>query len=96
MPGDIDSVNALKVACENWEMPEQLCVDPHVPASLLKLWYRELAEPLIPFEYYEACLQAQDDPTEAANIVARLPHLNRLSLVYLVRFLQVSWPLNPP
>ena len=92
MPGDIDSVNSLKVACENWELPEHLCTDPHVPASLLKLWYRELAEPLIPFEFYDACLQAQDDPGEAANIVSRLPDLNRLCLVYLVRFLQVRAP----
>ena len=27
--------------------------DPHVPASLLKLWYRELLEPLIPSHFYE-------------------------------------------
>ena len=25
--------------------------DPHVPASLLKLWFRELEEPLIPEDY---------------------------------------------
>ena len=27
--------------------------DPHVPASLLKLWYRELLEPLIPSHFYD-------------------------------------------
>ncbi|KAH7970535.1 hypothetical protein HPB49_009935 [Dermacentor silvarum] len=29
--------------------------DPHVPASLLKLWYRELHDPLIPAALYQEC-----------------------------------------
>lgn len=30
--------------------------DAHAPASLLKLWYRELYDPLIPDEFYEGKL----------------------------------------
>ncbi|CAF5034810.1 unnamed protein product, partial [Rotaria sp. Silwood1] len=50
VPGDLDSVNALKVKCDQWQLPS--LEDAHLPASLLKLWYRELAEPLIPTMFY--------------------------------------------
>jgi len=64
--------------------------DPHVPASLLKLWYRELGDPLIPSAFYESCLDAFMRPDDACAVVVRLPDINRLALKYLVRFLQVS------
>lgn len=64
--------------------------DPHVPASLLKLWYRELSEPLIPSAFYESCLDAFMRPDDACAVVLRLPDINRLALKYLIRFLQVS------
>lgn len=51
--------------------------DAHAPASLLKLWYRELYDPLIPDELYAECV-ATEDPDEAATIIAKLPRLNRL------------------
>jgi hypothetical protein len=56
-----------------------------VPASLLKLWYRELAEPLIPHGCYARALACHDKPLEAAAVVRELPPLNRLCLTYLVR-----------
>lgn len=52
-------------------------LDAHAPASLLKLWYRELYDPLIPDELYEECV-ATEDPDKAAAIVNRLPPLNKL------------------
>ena len=51
VPGDIDEVNALKLKVEKGAIPMETLKDPHVPASLLKLWFRELEEPLIPEEY---------------------------------------------
>ncbi len=51
VPGDIDEVNGLKLQADKGLMPLETLVDPHVPASLLKLWFRELEEPLIPEEY---------------------------------------------
>lgn len=92
MPGDIDEVNALKLKCDQWSLPPD-CVDPHIPASLLKLWYRELYEPLIPAEFYELCIQHYQNPEAAIEVVSKLPDINRLVLAYLIRFLQVScWP----
>ena len=63
--------------------------DAHVPASLLKLWYRELYESLIPDELYQECVQYCADPERAVAIVHRLPEFHRLVLSYLIRFLQV-------
>ncbi|XP_059972204.1 rho GTPase-activating protein 39 isoform X1 [Mesoplodon densirostris] len=59
------------------------------PASLLKLWYRELEEPLIPHEFYEQCIAHYESPEAAVAVVHALPRVNRLVLCYLIRFLQV-------
>ena len=91
VPGDIDEVNALKVRCDQW-VPPTGCPEPHTPASLLKLWYRELYEPLIPPEFYEQCVANFSNAEVAVDIVLRLPNINRLVLSYLIRFLQVGSP----
>ncbi|XP_013408982.1 rho GTPase-activating protein 39 isoform X2 [Lingula anatina] len=88
VPGDIDAVNELKVRFDQWIPPGEIS-DPHVPASLLKLWYRELHEPVIPPEFYEDCINNYANPEEAVALVHNLPEINRLVLSYLIRFLQV-------
>ncbi|XP_038654532.1 rho GTPase-activating protein 39 isoform X1 [Scyliorhinus canicula] len=88
VPGDIDEVNALKLQVDQWVIPEGL-TDPHVPASLLKLWYRELEDPLIPHEFYEQSITHYENPEAAIAVVHSLPKLNRLVLGYLIRFLQI-------
>ncbi|XP_072567344.1 rho GTPase-activating protein 39-like isoform X1 [Paramormyrops kingsleyae] len=94
VPGDIDEVNALKLQVDQWRVPTGL-EDPHVPASLLKLWYRELEEPLIPHEFYDECISNYDDAEAAVNLVLNLPHINKMVLCYLIRFLQVfAQPAN--
>uniref|UniRef100_A0A1A8ETN9 Rho GTPase-activating protein 39 n=2 Tax=Nothobranchius korthausae TaxID=1143690 RepID=A0A1A8ETN9_9TELE len=96
VPGDIDEVNALKLQVDQWKIPTGL-EDPHIPASLLKLWYRELEEPLIPHEFYEECINSYDNPEAAISVVLGLPHINKLVLCYLIRFLQVfAQPANVP
>ncbi|XP_062935962.1 rho GTPase-activating protein 39 isoform X2 [Cynocephalus volans] len=88
VPGDIDEVNALKLQVDQWKVPTGL-EDPHVPASLLKLWYRELEEPLIPHDFYEQCIAQYESPEAAVAVVHALPRINRMVLCYLIRFLQV-------
>ena len=51
VPGDIDEVNALKLQVDKGVLPMTTLSDPHIPASLLKLWFRELEDPLIPEDY---------------------------------------------
>ncbi|XP_062043813.1 rho GTPase-activating protein 39 isoform X2 [Lepus europaeus] len=94
VPGDIDEVNALKLQVDQWKVPTGL-EDPHVPASLLKLWYRELEEPLIPHEFYDQCIAHYESPEAAVAVVHALPRINRMVLCYLIRFLQVfAQPAN--
>ena len=94
VPGDADVVSALKAQCDDWVAPsdDDTVSDPNIIASLLKLWYRELHEPLIPREYYCQCVDAYSSPDEAIKIVSSLPRLHRLVLSYLIRFLQVWRP----
>eukprot|EP00128_Syssomonas_multiformis_P019006 Colp12_sorted_trinity150504_noHs@1554 len=95
VPGDIDGVNALKVLVDKYELDPKLD-DPHVPGSLLKLWFRELYEPLIPPPFYDECVNS-DNFTKVKAVVQRLPEINRLVLEYTVHFLQtVGMPENVP
>ncbi|XP_067615192.1 rho GTPase-activating protein 39-like isoform X1 [Eurosta solidaginis] len=86
---DVDKVNCLKTRFDRWEVPDykNSMVDGNAPASLLKLWYRELYDPRIPDQVYEECVNTED-PDKAREIVDKLPELNKLVLTYLVHFLQ--------
>lgn len=44
-------MNGLKLQIDKGSLPMETLRDPHVPASLLKLWFRELEDPLIPEDY---------------------------------------------
>jgi Rho GTPase-activating protein 39 len=89
VPGDLDQIIHLQMQIDSgvYELGEVR--DPAVPASLLKQWTRELAEPLIPNAFYNRCLTVEDKVEEAMEIVDELPELNRNALKYLVKFLQV-------
>lgn len=89
VPADMDEVMALKSRLDVWEVPgsEEL-TDAHTPASLLKLWYRELYEPLVPDHMYAECISAHQDARRAIAIVHRLPPINKAVLAYLINFLQ--------
>lgn len=91
LSGDIDEVNALKTRCEQWIEPTS-CTDAHTPASLLKLWYRQLCDPVIPDNMYDECVQSGFDADSSVRLVHNLPPFNRLVFSYLIRFLQVFYP----
>uniref|UniRef100_A0A0C9RSZ3 ARHGAP39 protein n=1 Tax=Fopius arisanus TaxID=64838 RepID=A0A0C9RSZ3_9HYME len=93
---DADEVSALKSCLDRFEDGGSLAAsqDAHAPASLLKLWVRELYEPLIPDSFYAECVSMRHDESEAsaagaAAIIDRLPDLNRRVLCHLMRFLQI-------
>lgn len=83
---DVDEVSTHKTKLDQWQLGDPS--DAHVPANLLKLWYRELYEPLIPDSLYNECVSEPMSTERATNIIARLPRINRLVLYYLIRFLQ--------
>ncbi|KAG9510157.1 Rho GTPase-activating protein 39, partial [Fragariocoptes setiger] len=66
-------------------------VDPHVIATLLKLFFRELPNSIFSCQLYDTCLKAaQEGAVVCCRIVMdQLPPINKLIIGYLIRFLQV-------
>jgi len=96
VPGDLESVMMLKMRIERGEYNLDGIQDSAIPASLLKMWVRELAEPLIPNEFYERCLKIRQVQA-AMDVVDELPQLNRSCIKYLAKYLQVVGdPVNQP
>ncbi|KAF8995464.1 hypothetical protein BDQ17DRAFT_1250698 [Cyathus striatus] len=89
VPGDADSVSELKLRIDRGYYTLDGVDDPHVLASLLKLWLRELCDPLVPDEMYNECILNAKDPEECIRIIERLPTINRRVLLFVVSFLQL-------
>ncbi|XP_031434243.1 rho GTPase-activating protein 24 isoform X3 [Clupea harengus] len=96
LPGQANLVKELQDAFDCGEKPSFDCnTDVHTVASLLKLYLRELPEPVIPFAKYEeflACtkLHSKDQDTgmkELKTQVESLPPVNYNLLKYICRFL---------
>eukprot|EP00096_Caligus_rogercresseyi_P014810 TRINITY_DN7301_c0_g1_i1.p1 TRINITY_DN7301_c0_g1~~TRINITY_DN7301_c0_g1_i1.p1 ORF type:complete len:640 (+),score=195.85 TRINITY_DN7301_c0_g1_i1:504-2423(+) len=88
VPADMEEVNSLKSRFDQWEVP--LCGDSHTAASLLKLWFRELYEPIIPSFLYEEAVSNPEDPAFVLSLInRRLPESHLSVLAFLIRFLQV-------
>ncbi|EJD03412.1 uncharacterized protein FOMMEDRAFT_168366 [Fomitiporia mediterranea MF3/22] len=89
IPGDGDCVSELKIRIERGYYNLEGIDDPHVPASLLKLWLRELADPLVPTELYNDCVACAKDPESCVAMVSRLPTINRRVVLFVISFLQL-------
>jgi hypothetical protein len=91
VPGDGDAVAALRVRLDRGQYTLADADDPHVPASALKLWLRELQAPLVPAEMYDACVAAAAtrEPGRCVEMVRRLPTVNRRVVLFLVSFLKM-------
>ncbi|XP_028274087.1 rho GTPase-activating protein 24 isoform X2 [Parambassis ranga] len=96
LPGQANLVKELQDAFDCGEKPSFDCnTDVHTVASLLKLYLRELPEPVIPFQKYDeflACakLLGKDDETgmkELRRLLESLPPVNHNLLKYICRFL---------
>ncbi|RCH92990.1 hypothetical protein CU097_006478 [Rhizopus azygosporus] len=88
VPGDADMVTDLRVRIENGNYDSTGIEDPNVPASLLKYWLRDLAEPLIPERLYQRCIENANDGEKAVDIINSLPDCNRRIVLYIISFLQ--------
>ncbi|XP_052468827.1 rho GTPase-activating protein 22 isoform X3 [Carassius gibelio] len=96
MPGQANLVRELQDAFDCGDKPLfDSNTDIHTVASLLKLYLRELPEPVIPFNKYEdfltcAQLLLKDDEvglSELVNQVNTLPQANYNLLKYICKFL---------
>lgn len=95
VPGDADDVTSLRLRLERNQYDISGITDASVPASLFKLWFRELPDPIITTNLYDFCIHNADNPAETLSVMNKIPELNRNVLSYLVHFLQViSQPEN--
>ncbi|KAI0633635.1 hypothetical protein C8Q77DRAFT_1058132 [Trametes polyzona] len=89
VPGDGDLVSDLKLRIDKGYYSLDGVDDPHVLASLMKLWLRELCDPLVPDELYNDCITSAHNPEECVQIVQRLPTMNRRVVLFVISFLQL-------
>ncbi|KAJ1336502.1 hypothetical protein BSLG_007286 [Batrachochytrium salamandrivorans] len=98
VPGDAEAVSDLRCRIDKDEYRMDGINDPNAPSSLLKLWLRELAEPLIPAEYYDGCIQVGQHDGQmsidelfplAIQIVDGLPEVNRKVVRFMIQFLKI-------
>ena len=91
VPGDSDAVTALKIKIEKGKYNLGDIADPNVPASLLKLWLRDLAEPVIPALLYSDCVKRPDDYPFILELLQKLKPIHRDVLCYMISYLQVPF-----
>jgi hypothetical protein len=89
VPGDGDSVSELKLRIDRGYYNLDGVDDPHVLASLMKLWLRELCDPPIPDELYNDCITTSEDPEASVKIIHRLPTINRRAVLFVISFIQL-------
>lgn len=69
--------------------------DAHVPATLLKAWFRELEVSLIPEQFYDVSLKAASSEAIAnriaavKKIISSLPYSHQCTLEFLISFLRI-------
>ncbi|EIM79976.1 RhoGAP-domain-containing protein [Stereum hirsutum FP-91666 SS1] len=89
VPGDGEQVGEMKLRIDKGYYTLEGVDDPNVLASLLKLWLRELLDPLVPDEMYNDCITHAHDPEACVAVVSRLPTINRRVVLFIVSFLQI-------
>ncbi len=58
-----------------------------VAADVLKIWLRELAEPLVPTHLYDEAIRVADNPQTVAALIGRLPKPQYDTFDFLLNFL---------
>jgi len=55
----------------------------------MKLWLRELYDPLVPEEMYNLCVSSSKHPEACIELVKQLPTVNRRVVLFVISFLQL-------
>lgn len=91
--GAFGQINAMKDAFDSGKVPDlEEAQDSHVVGSLLKLYLRELPEPLCTYDLYDGFVAACNKERDAMvfdmkYLFTQLPMSNRLVIQRLVKFL---------
>jgi hypothetical protein len=98
VPGSHSEINKIKEKLDKGDLVDfsdpNVCKTPHTVAAVLKLYFRELKEPLLTYELYDVFLALNTIDVEEVRlstlkrVVGFLPPSNLLFLMYLVRFLR--------
>ncbi|KAH7059540.1 Rho GTPase activation protein [Linnemannia elongata] len=86
--GDLGAVAELRARIELGNYDITGITDPHVPCSLLRLWIRDLPEPVIPYDMYQQCIQGAQDKDAVAKVITSLPLWHKEMIIYLISFLK--------
>lgn len=64
--------------------------DPLVVADILKIWLRQMPEPLIPYDSYDTCVNAgrRSDVESVRNALSQLPTAHVSTLRHLAQFIR--------
>jgi len=89
IPGSPSDIISLRLSIESGDYRNPFS-DPHVPASLLKLWLRELSLPVIPPEFYKQAIECAQigDPSLSCELVEQLPKLSVKVLKFIIGYLK--------
>mmetsp|Transcript_28242 Transcript_28242/g.31370 ORF Transcript_28242/g.31370 Transcript_28242/m.31370 type:complete len:789 (+) Transcript_28242:23-2389(+) len=90
VPGAASTIRQLKESFNSGENPEMSRSDAHGVGGILKLWLRELPEPLMTYDLYEQCLRDKTGSLSTEELGKRLqalPKYNQLALSHLINFL---------
>ncbi|KAH7728377.1 Rho GTPase-activating protein domain containing protein [Aphelenchoides avenae] len=80
-----EELHTATIRLNAWLVPA--VKDAHVPAVLLKQFFRQLPTPVVPESFYAKCL-AMATSERVCQLVNTLPAINRLVLAELVRLMQ--------
>lgn len=94
LSGSQNVIDKLKADFNNGVMVDfSTVLDPHNITGVLKLWFRELPEPLLTYDLYESFIAAQQerDPNKhiryLRHLLANLGKIQHATLKYLMAFL---------
>jgi len=89
IPGDMQAVNKFRCQMDQGCFACQIS-SCHDAATLLKLFFRELKEPIVPDEYYETALRlGQEKNMEGLKALIRnFPEANQDTLWWIISYLQ--------
>eukprot|EP00029_Vermamoeba_vermiformis_P011290 TRINITY_DN616_c0_g3_i1.p1 TRINITY_DN616_c0_g3~~TRINITY_DN616_c0_g3_i1.p1 ORF type:complete len:1196 (-),score=549.69 TRINITY_DN616_c0_g3_i1:108-3239(-) len=92
VPGGQTDIVKVKDLFDRAEYVEMKDKDPHLLTGTLKLYLREISDPLFPIAFYEKFAAASTDKNTVANklkeIVKELPKTVRISIAYMIGFLK--------
>jgi len=88
VPGTDSKVMTAKSKIEDGDYSGPID-DPHVAASLLKLWFRQLAQPVFSGDIYNQCIQSSTSVPLSVSIAKQLPPAYFRVLHYLIKYLQM-------